>query len=146
MPQIGSFGPEHQSISGSRRARVDFRDGSIAYFAGRPMTSDLHPEADIVTTAQRVSKVLTRMSQQLPSFPRGRRGSTLQKSIKGPDAPLLPAPVMRCVLLKLLQRSADIVEVSAELRTNAVHSSYDGDRDAGGDETVFDSGGTGIVF
>ena len=30
---------------------------SIAYFAGRPMTSGLHPEADIVTTAQRVSKV-----------------------------------------------------------------------------------------
>ena len=59
---------------------------------------------------------------------------------------MLPAPVMQCVLLKLLQRSADIVEVSAELRTNAVHSSNDGDRDAGGDETVFDSGGTGIVF
>ena len=49
-------------------------------------------------------------------------------------------------MLRLLQRRADIAKGAAELRTNAVHSGNDGDCDAGGNEAVFNSGGTGFVF
>ena len=49
-------------------------------------------------------------------------------------------------MFQLLQRRADSVKVSAKLRANAVHSGNDGDRDACGNEAVFDSGGTGLIF
>jgi hypothetical protein len=49
-------------------------------------------------------------------------------------------------MLRLLQRRTDIAKGRAELRTNAIHGGNDRDRDACGNEAVFDSGGTGLIF
>jgi hypothetical protein len=45
-----------------------------------------------------------------------------------------------------LQRCADSVKRPAELGANTLHGDDNGNRDTGGDQTVFDRRGTGFVF
>jgi hypothetical protein len=50
------------------------------------------------------------------------------------------------IVIRSFQRSADGAEVGAELRTNALNRGDDRNRDACGDQPVFDSRGARFVF
>src|SRR3954467_9830164 len=57
----------------------------------------------------------------------------------------LPEPLLRW-RDRLLQRTVDRRELAVQVAAQAVHDGDDGERDAGGDEAVFDRGRTGFVL
>lgn len=50
------------------------------------------------------------------------------------------------VTIGLLQRGADRVKLAAERGADTIHGGNDGNRDAGGNQTILDRSGTGFVL
>ncbi|MGY4346299.1 hypothetical protein ACVWXM_002766 [Bradyrhizobium sp. GM7.3] len=61
---------------------------------------------------------------------------------KGPGNPGL----LQSLIDRLLQRAADRGELGVQRGAEIVDDGDDGQRDAGGNQTVFDGGGAGFIF
>src|ERR1041385_1738845 len=61
-------------------------------------------------------------------------------------APGSPGPLMLGRCGRLFQRAVDRRELGVQGAAEAVHDRDDGERDAGGDQSVFDGGGAGLIL
>src|SRR5207302_4526526 len=81
------------------------------------------------------------MSNRLPGF-------YIQRPYRArkQKRPRIAGPLMPYANSRLFQRGVDRVEVGAQLRAEAVDGGNDGQRNAGGNQAVFDGGGAGLVL
>ena len=62
------------------------------------------------------------------------------------EAPDQPRPLKSKNSRRLLQRAVDAAELGVQVAADAVDDGDNGERNAGGDEAVFDGGGAGLVL